>query len=125
MSGTFQTDISFEVSPTGDLSTVSELQNLEEAIFRRLITTPGSLVHHPTYGVGMKSFQNAVSKLEQKRALAKIIEEQILQDPRVEKVLGVGISEDSSNTNIIKVSVRVQAIGYGEQAFNYSVGDPP
>lgn len=121
----FRTDFYFDVTSTGDIDRVSGLTNLREAIFRRLITTPGTLVHRPTYGVGIKRFQNDLNRLSKKKELASLIQEQISQDERVVSVLGVLISEDPSNSSLVNINIRVEAVGIGEVNFSYQVGDLP
>lgn len=121
----YKTDWSFEVNATGDIDRISGVANLKKAIERRIITTPGSLVHRPGFGVGLKNFQNSPTSLSKKRKLATLIKEQCEQDSRVEKVLGVSISEDSTNTAMTLIVVRVEAVGLGEQTFEYKVGDLP
>ncbi len=60
----------FVETPSGDLDVISGLDNVKEALFRRLITTPGSIIHRPGYGVGLKNWQNALNTLENQRKLA-------------------------------------------------------
>lgn len=121
----YKTDFYFDISPTGDIESVSGLNNLKEALFRRLITTPGTLVHRPTYGVGIKNFLNGINSLGKKRQLALRIQEQFVQDQRVNKILGVQISQDKANTDLVNVITRVDAVGIGEVTFSYQVGDLP
>ena len=109
----------FIKTATGDLDTVEGLANLKEALFRRLITVKGSLIHRPDYGVGIKLFQNGINNFENRRKIAGLIEEQFLQDTRVEKVLGVSIENNNSNPDLTKISVRVKVVGYGETGFDF------
>lgn len=101
---------------TGDLDTISGLANVKMAIIHRILTEPGSLIHRPNYGVGIKQFQNAPNSLALQRQLALRIEEQLLQDPRVESVEGVRITTDDENPSLVVLIVRVNIVGYGETA---------
>lgn len=121
----YKTDLSFGVSPTGDLERISGIENVREELLRRLITSPGTLVHRPEYGVGVKDYLNGINRLGNKRQLAIKIQEQFTQDPRVASLLGVQISEDPSNTHMVSIIIRVELIGFGEQSFTYQVGDLP
>ena len=116
-------DIAFksDLVPTasGDLDITEGLDNLKEALFRRLVTTPGSLIHRPTYGVDVKSFQNGLNNLSAQRRLALRITEQFREDPRVESVLGVQIKTDDLQSDKIEILVRVQVVGYGESTFGF------
>lgn len=108
----FKTDL--VRGPTGDLDTLSGVENVRQALLHRLITVPGSLIHRPTYGVGLKEFQNAPNTLAVLRALAIRIQEQFTQDPRVEKVEGVRIEKDDYQPELVYVIIRVKIVGYGE-----------
>lgn len=105
----------FVVSAAGDLETATGLENLKDALFRRLVTTPGSLIHRPNYGVGIKAFQNSINSVETQRQIAGRIQEQYERDPRVEKVLGVSIRNFSdAEPEKIEIVVRYKPVGYGE-----------
>lgn len=101
-------------SSSGDLDVVSGLSNLRQALYHRLITRPGSLIHRPDYGVGIKDFQNAVGSIATFRQLAQAIDEQFRQDFRVKDVRGVSIEQDPNNPSLFKVVVKITADGYDE-----------
>lgn len=111
-------DIAFKgdlvVTATGDLDTISGLANVKEALYRRLVTRPGSLIHRPNYGVGIQDFQNSLSSLEKQRELALRIQEQFTQDPRVQSVEGVRVDFDDLQPDVVKIMVRVKLVGYDE-----------
>lgn len=110
----------FVVTASGDLDTVTGLENLKDALYRRLITHPGSLVHRPNYGVGIKDYQNAPGSLAVQRRLALRIQEQFERDPRVEKVTGVSVNvPDSLKPDLFKVTVRVKPAGYDETQMQF------
>ncbi len=96
---------------TGDLATAEGVANLQSALFARLVTTPGSLVHRPDYGVGIKSYQNGLNLLSKQREIATRIEANYSRDPRVEKVLGVGIIYDDLDPSKTIIKVRLKPIG--------------
>lgn len=106
----FQND--FVKSTSGSLQTISGLANLKQALFSRLITVPGTLVHRPTYGVGLKNYQNALSSFTQQTILANKIQEQFLQDPRVADVTAVSIDTTDDKPELTKINVSVIPIGY-------------
>lgn len=120
---TFLKDIAFNkdllVTPSGDLDTITGLANLKEALFRRLVTTPGAIFHRPTYGVGIQRFQNAIGYLETKREIALLIQEQFEADPRVEKVTGVTINSDDESPERTEILVRVKPIGRDEATLDF------
>lgn len=118
-----KTDIAFKKdflqTPSGDLEIVSGLDNVKEALFRRLLTTPGTLIHRPTYGVNIKAFQNGVNNLDSQRKLALAIKEQFEEDSRVEEVLGISVDSKDKTPELVEVRVRVKIVGYGETTFGF------
>lgn len=99
---------------SGDVGRIAGLNNLKQALFHRLITVPGSLVHRPTYGVGALRWQNAPSVFTLQRKLAALIREQFMQDPRVEDVISTTISIPADNPQMTKIAVSVKPRGYSE-----------
>lgn len=120
----FKRDIAFSsdivVSPTGDYDTISGKENVRKRLLRRLITKPGTIIHRPNYGVGIKDYQNAPMTINKKREIATRIQNQFVQDPAVEKVSAVSITEDSSKPSQIILQVRVKLVSLGESEFEYT-----
>jgi phage baseplate assembly protein W len=109
----------YVLSVQGGWDRISGLANLKQALFHRLITSPGSLAHRPNYGVGIKDFQNSPSGLEAQRRLANRIKEQFEQDPRVESVTGVRVDVDDLTPELTSIVVRVKPIGYDESQVTF------
>ncbi len=108
------------VSPNGDVQTVTGLNNIRRALFNRLMTVPGALVHRPNYGVGIKQFQNAPNSIDNQRLIAKRIKDQFELDFRVEEVVGVQIQNSPETPELIKYIVRVRLEGVDEDvSFNF------
>jgi len=99
---------------TGDLDTIEGLDNMKQALLRRLITEKGAIIHRPDYGVGLKQFQNAPNRLDDRRQLALRINEQFLEDDRVQEVLGVQVNSEDLTPDQVTIVVRVLVVGYGE-----------
>lgn len=78
-------------APNGDFALAKGETNLKQALFHRLITVPGTIVHRPTYGVGVQMFQGVISSIPKQKELAIAIKEQFEQDERVEEVIGVQV----------------------------------
>lgn len=104
----------------GDLELETGRENLRQALLRRLMTSPGSIVHRPTYGVGIKDYQGSVSTLDQKRSLAQKISDQFEEDDRVEEVLGVRVESEDETPEKVKITVRVKPIGLTEIQVSYT-----
>lgn len=113
-------DKDFIKTPTGDLDTQAGVKNYRDALFRRLITTPGSLVHRPNYGVGIKGFRNSMATLATKQRIARIIKQQFEEDPRTVEVGAVGVEVDDLTPELTKIHVRVQAVAYGELQLEFA-----
>lgn len=119
----YQRDLSFKqdfvVTAAGDLELIEGLENLKQALFHRLITQPGTLMHRPDYGVGIKSFQNALNSGANRAELFNRIREQFAQDPRIESVSGLEFKYLDQTADKLEILVRVKPVGYEEQQFAY------
>lgn len=101
-------------TPSGDLDIISGKNNLKEALFRRLITEPGSIIHRPEYGIGTKQFQNAANSVANQRVLAQRIIDQFPLDPRVKEVTGVRMEFEDDNPEKVVLFVRIVITGLEE-----------
>lgn len=100
----------FVAAPNGDFALAKGVVNLKQALFHRLITVPGSLVHRPEYGVGIKLYQNDISSITRQRDLANAIVSQFEQDFRVVKVVGVSITKIKDN-GTFEIKYRIEVSG--------------
>jgi phage baseplate assembly protein W len=112
----------FVLSPKGDLDTRTGLDNLRDAIYRRIVTVPGSIVHRPDYGVGLPLYVGSLNSLGRQQKLAAIIKEQLERDDRVEEFLSLRVEQSSSVEGMVKITVRVKPVGYTEQAITIQSG---
>ena len=119
-----KTDISLmgdmQVAADGDLMTVSGLNNLRQAIWHRLITVPGSLVHRPTYGCGILLYQNAPTSFTNQQKIASLINDQLPQDPRIQSVTGVSLTLSDDDPELTILSVSVIPVGYTELTMQFT-----
>ena len=104
---------------SGDRDLIAGLDNLKEALLRRLITVKGSLNHRPNYGVGVKLYINSLNTLSKQRELANQIQEQFSLDPRVDQVTGVAVTFDDRTPELTYIVVRVKPVGYDELAMKF------
>jgi phage baseplate assembly protein W len=120
---TYGTDIrhykDFVRTNTGNLETISGLDNIKEAIFRRIMTTKGTIIHRPNYGCSLGNYQNAPASLANKRKIALEIQDQLIQDPRIKEVLGVSFDTTNKEPDKFILKVRIDLIGYGETEINF------
>jgi phage baseplate assembly protein W len=105
---------------TGDLAPMSGLENIKNAIFRRIFTEKGAIAHLPEYGVGLKSYQNAPLSLANKRALALEIQNQLTQDPRISEVTSLSIENSDREPDKVYIIVKVKVVGYQELAVKFT-----
>jgi phage baseplate assembly protein W len=119
MSDFFKTDLlldsDMKAASTGDLQTITGIENLKQALLHRLLTVPGTLVHRPTYGIGLPRYQNGLSSFVLQQKLAREIQDQFLEDPRVESVSAVGITSDDTNPQQVNIKILIKPVGYNEQ----------
>jgi len=90
-------DGDFSAKKNGDIRLISGLDNLKQALYHRLVTVPGALVHRPEYGVGIQNWQNDIASIERQRELAKRIKEQFELDERVVQVKSVQVLNIKEN----------------------------
>lgn len=99
---------SIRISSSGDVARLSGRDNLTRAIMRRLVTTPGALVHRPTYGCGVLGYIGLANSPAVRSKLANAIRANLLQERRIKDVsvaLSVGTLDDASATGTITVSL--------------------
>ncbi len=104
----------------GNLETISGIENVRQALFHRLITEKGSIVHRPLFGVGAKQYQNVTMTLAKKEELALEIKEQFEQDERVEEVTGVLYNATDFEPEKFSIILRVNLVGYGEDTITFT-----
>jgi len=111
----------FSNNEKGDIKTISGRDNLTQAIMNRLITTQGSIIHRPEYGVGLKLYQGVISSIDKQRELSLKIKEQLLQDTRIESIDSVKFSQVSdyqAGTFIVTLKITASGVGQIEESFN-------
>jgi phage baseplate assembly protein W len=74
-----------KLTAQGDLQTVDGDALTQERIYRRLMTTPGSYIFHPTYGAGLPTYIGKPLTNELYKQLAALIIAQVLEEATVSK----------------------------------------
>lgn len=110
----------FVKTASGDLDVIAGLSNLKDALFRCLITTPGTVIHRLEYGVGIKDFQNSLNSSASQKQLTTRIQEQFEKDFRVERVIGVSVDHKDKTPDLVEVKIRIKVVGYGETLFSFT-----
>jgi len=105
----------FRLTSSGDFATISGKANVTDAIFRRIVTMQGSIIHRPEYGVGIQSLQNTPNTIAVRLALAEDIRVQLTRDDRVAEVKEVTLLDDPNNPDQAKIRVRLDLVGLPDE----------
>lgn len=97
----------YAVAPDGDYLTVDGVAAVRQAIYLRLITSPGEFAFDPTYGCGVADFVADRGTAARIDALRTRIRDNLLKDDRVEAVGEIAV-EDITNGIQIHLAVRVK-----------------
>ena len=106
---TFAADLA--VGPTGDLAVSSGTKYGVERVLRRLLTNPGDLIWHPTYGAGLLSLIGQPINEARIRAL---IRSQILKEKAVARQPAPTITVTSNTTGMVAATIRYTDATTGE-----------
>lgn len=112
-------DNNLQVTASGDYALVEGLDAIRQAVWLRLITSPGEYAVRPDYGIGVPQFVK-------KRITPAVLDElrqrcidQLVKDDRIERVVDVLTERyDIGDQTGIRVIVKIEAVGR-EQAFAY------
>jgi phage baseplate assembly protein W len=92
-------DSDFLASRDGDWTVVEGTEAMRQALYHRLITSPGEFKMRPDYGVGVLDFVKEASMVEQ---LKTRIRTNLLQDRRIQDVaVSVQQLENALRLNVI------------------------
>lgn len=105
----------FARTRTGDIKTVSGINNLIQWIFNCIITVEGSIIHRPKFGVGAKLYQGSISSLDKQRELALKIRSKLVLSDRIDSVDSIKFNqEDEYRTGTFIINIKVTAKAYGQ-----------
>lgn len=112
----------FSSNNTGDISEVTGLDNVRQAILNRILTIKGSLAHRPDYGLGIKRFKGMLTTITNKRDMALEMRAQLEQDSRVISFDGLSITDQGSGK--FNLMVKLTIIGYNTSSnFEFTEGE--
>lgn len=100
----------YETNASGGLASIRGLAALNQALYHRMITKPGSFVLRPEYGVGIQRWTKRANKLSHLHELEQVIEDQLSFEKRITKVNNVFVTSLESGPGV-KVGFSVEAIG--------------
>jgi phage baseplate assembly protein W len=115
-------DDDFTVSAQGDFALVEGVANVRQALLHRLLTTPGTVVHRPEYGVGIQDYLNSPLSFDTKRKMAVAIQGQFLNDSRVAEVKTIQIQDSPENPSSVTLLASVLIDGSGDAILQFDIG---
>jgi phage baseplate assembly protein W len=123
MADIYKRDVAYaHESVSGDLPTLNGVENLKSALIRRWITEPGTFVYRPDYGAGLLRFQNEPMTIDNRRRMARAIEEQTKLERRVESIQSITITSSDNTPGRTVITVVVKAIGQNDVTVTLELG---
>jgi phage baseplate assembly protein W len=96
-------------SRKGDLSTITDEDNLAQAIICRLATEEGELydIGHADYGSMLHDVIGEVNNELTRKKIRIIVEDCLFEEPRVEKVVSVNFLSDPTDHHKVNIELTV------------------
>ena len=82
----------YETTAAGDLGVVTGFAALNQGIYHRIITKPGSYGFRPGYGIGIQRWAKRRNLLSDMHELEQTVEDQLSFDKRISRVRKVFVS---------------------------------
>jgi len=98
------------ISNSGDVQTITDVDNVVQAIQNALFTEKGSLYYDTEYGVGLGSLIGEKNVLIKRALLRNDLINTLYNDPRIKTVDDVIVDTDSSNPMQLNVSIKATLI---------------
>jgi len=101
------------VGPEGDIETVSEAQNLAQAILARLSTSKGELADlgHPEYGSRLIDAVGQPNTQRVRNMIRRIVMDCLGEEERIEEVVGVTVRTNPNNMSRVDIEMVVRPAG--------------
>ncbi|MGB8698816.1 MAG: GPW/gp25 family protein [Thermosynechococcaceae cyanobacterium] len=102
----------------GDLATLSDRENLAQAILNRLLTRKGELAKlgHPDYGSRLHTLVGELNNQRTQGFAALYIQECLAQEPRIQKITQLAFAPPSRgiDRDVLDVAIAVLPVGLTE-----------
>jgi phage baseplate assembly protein W len=95
-----------DLDPQGSEALVGGVQNIVNALMRRLNTPRGYLPHHPRYGSSLSKLLGSPLTVDLALAIRGEVSKVILSDPRVTSVTGVTLTTDDQGSIIVNATAQ-------------------
>lgn len=101
------------VTSEGDLGTVSDEDNLAQAIMARLTTGEGELhdVGHADYGSRLQELIGEVNNETTRERIKAVVLDCLTQEPRIKEVTSINVRTDPYNPNRVDIEITVLPMG--------------
>ena len=101
------------VTSEGDLGTVSDEDNLAQAIIARLTTGEGELhdVGHADYGSRLQELIGEVNNETTRERIKAVVLDCLTQEPRIKEVTSINVRTDPYNPNRVDIEITVIPMG--------------
>jgi len=101
------------VTTEGDLDTVSDDDNLAQAIIARLTTEEGELhdIGHADYGSRLHELIGEVNSETTRERIKAVVRDCLAQEPRIKEVVSINVRADSYDRNRVHIDMTVLPIG--------------
>ena len=101
------------VSRTGDLATVSDIDNVVQAIRHRLCTRRGELTElgHPEFGSLLESVIGEPNVEDTHRIIETLVRDCLQHEPRIENIIDIVAFADPNQHDVVNISVILKLRG--------------
>jgi phage baseplate assembly protein W len=104
------------VAPEGDFFTISDEDNLAQAIIARLSTDEGELydIGHADYGSRLYDVVGEVNNAETRNQIKTIVEDCLVQETRIRQVANITVLPNPHNPHAVDIEISIIPIKASE-----------
>lgn len=103
----------FVLDAQGDLDTISGRPNVIDAIFRRIVTRKGALIHRPEYGAGLGDYQGLPNSIDNQLRLLEDIKQNLSRDERIVSIKNISINIEDDTPSKMTIILQADILGLG------------
>jgi len=104
-------DLVFDLNAPNDLSRISGVDNVKQAIATRLNTVAGEITRHPRTGIGTQGLVGAVITESQATLVLTRLREALMEDPRIVDVVDSRVSRAEDLGTALNIEFTVITLG--------------
>lgn len=103
------------VAPEGDLKTITDDDNLAQAIIARLATDQGELsdLGHPYYGSRLHDVIGEVNNATTRQRIKAIVMDCLIQETRIKEVANINVLPDPDDSHAVDIEITIVPIKGG------------